>query len=113
MNQPASPSARKGATWIGVAIVGVVVVGAASYYFDIPPRGDNLTGTVTPAQRYRAEQQVGAQDVKLADQSVAQALQSEMWSIACDRFAELVGGETVGPLEVVTERTTTVRVPSR
>src|ERR1700758_5004183 len=78
MNQPASPEARKGATWIGVAIVGVALVGAASYYFDIPPRGDTLTGTVTPAQRYRAEQQVGAQDVKLADQSVAQALQSDV-----------------------------------
>ena len=78
MNQPASPAARKSATWIGVAVVGVALVGAASYYFDIPPRGDNLTGTVTPAQRYRAEQQVGAQDVKLADQSVAQALQSDV-----------------------------------
>src|SRR6266849_5785690 len=78
MNQKANPTARKSATWIGVAVVGVALVGAASYYFDIPPRGDNLTGTVTPAQRYRAEQQVGAQDVKLADQSVAQALQSDV-----------------------------------
>ena len=78
MNQPASPAARKSATWIGVAVVGVTLVGAASYYFDIPPRGDNLTGTVTPAQRYRAEQQVGAQDVKLGDASVAQALQSDV-----------------------------------
>src|SRR5438270_436448 len=78
MNQPASPAARKSATWIGVAVVGVALVGAASYYFDIPPRGDNLTGTVTPAQRYRAEQQVGAQDVKLGDASVAQALQSDV-----------------------------------
>src|SRR6267378_1859612 len=78
MNQPASPMARKSATWIGVAVVGVALVGAASYYFDIPPRGDNLAGTVTPAQRYRAEQQVGAQDVKLADPSVAQALQSDV-----------------------------------
>src|SRR5438067_726801 len=78
MNQPASPAARKSATWIGVAVVGVTLVGAASYYFDIPPRGDNLTGTVTPAQRYRAEQQVCAQDVKLGDASVAQALQSDV-----------------------------------
>src|SRR5438067_3698726 len=78
MNQPASPAARKSATWIGVAVVGVALVGAASYYFDIPPRGDNLTGTITPAQRYRAEQQVGAQDVKLGDSSVAQALQSDV-----------------------------------
>lgn len=35
---------------------------------------------------------------------VAKALQSEMWSVACDRFAQLVQGEQVGRLEVVTER---------
>jgi hypothetical protein len=35
---------------------------------------------------------------------IAKALQGEMWSIACDRFADLVGGEPVGPLDVVTER---------
>jgi hypothetical protein len=37
---------------------------------------------------------------------IARALQGEMWSIACDRFAELVQGETVGPLDVLTERAT-------
>ena len=35
---------------------------------------------------------------------IAKALQAEMWSIACDRFAELVHGEQVGPLDVLTER---------
>ena len=35
---------------------------------------------------------------------IAKALQGEMWSIACDRFAQLVQGEHVGPLDVVTER---------
>ena len=35
---------------------------------------------------------------------IAKALQGEMWSIACDRFAQLVQGEPVGPLNVVTER---------
>src|SRR6185437_10987677 len=78
MNQPASPAARKSATWIGVAVIGVALVGAASYYFDIPPRGDNLAGTVTPAQRYRADSQIKSSDVKLADQTVAQALQSDV-----------------------------------
>ena len=35
---------------------------------------------------------------------IAKALQGEMWSIACDRFASLVRGEPAGPLNVVTER---------
>ncbi len=35
---------------------------------------------------------------------IAKALQGEMWSIACDRFVDLVDGEQVGPLRVLTER---------
>jgi hypothetical protein len=35
---------------------------------------------------------------------VAKALQGEMWAIACDRFAALVGGEQLGSLDVLTER---------
>lgn len=35
---------------------------------------------------------------------IAKALQSEMWSIACDRFAHVVHGEQSGPLDVITER---------
>lgn len=35
---------------------------------------------------------------------IARALQSEMWSIACDRFVKFVQGEQVGPLNVITER---------
>ena len=43
-------------------------------------------------------------DVMYDKLGIAKALQGEMWSIACDRFAQLVQGETVGPLNVVTER---------
>jgi hypothetical protein len=35
---------------------------------------------------------------------IAEALQSEMWAMACDRVAALGGGDQVGPLRVVTER---------
>jgi hypothetical protein len=35
---------------------------------------------------------------------IAKALQGEMWSIACDRFAQLVKGEPIDALHVVTER---------
>ena len=34
----------------------------------------------------------------------ARTLQSEMWVVACERFAELVGGRAIGPVEVTTER---------
>jgi hypothetical protein len=35
---------------------------------------------------------------------VAKDLQSEMWVGACERFAAMVGGTRVGPVEVETER---------
>jgi hypothetical protein len=35
---------------------------------------------------------------------IARALQSEMWSIALDRFAALAGGEAEHPVEILTER---------
>ena len=35
---------------------------------------------------------------------VATALQGEMWSIACDRFAHLVQGEQIGALDILFER---------
>ena len=35
---------------------------------------------------------------------VAKALQGEMWSIACDRFAHLVQGEQIGALDILSER---------
>jgi hypothetical protein len=35
---------------------------------------------------------------------IAKALQGEMWGIACDRFAELVRGQPLGPVDVLTER---------
>jgi hypothetical protein len=43
-------------------------------------------------------------DVMYDKLGIAKALQAEMWSIACDRFARLVGGDQVGPLDVITER---------
>ena len=36
-------------------------------------------------------------------------LQGEMWAIACERFADVVGGTPHGRLRVVTERETGTR----
>ena len=51
-------------------------------------------------------------DVMYDKLGVAKALQSEMWSIACDRFAAVVHGHQVGPLDIDTERAREV-VPHR
>jgi anion-transporting ArsA/GET3 family ATPase len=73
MNVPS----RKPYAWAGIAIAAVAVVVAGHYLFGFPPGVDNLTGTITPAERYRAPQQISAADVKLGDQSVAQLLQND------------------------------------
>jgi hypothetical protein len=44
-------------------------------------------------------------DVMYDKLGIARALQAEMWSVACDRFAQLVHGDQVGPVHVLTERT--------
>ncbi len=59
---------------VGLALVGVVLVG--HHALDFPNTGESATGTVAPAQRYRAPQ-IQAQDVKLGDQAVAQLMQSD------------------------------------
>jgi hypothetical protein len=43
-------------------------------------------------------------DVMYDKLGIAKALQGEMWSLACDRFVQLVQGEQAGPLDVITER---------
>ena len=78
MGEQTSVPSRKPFAWAGIAIAAVAVVVAGAYFFDIPQSSDNLTGTVTPAERYRAPQQVTAADVKLGDQSVPQLLQSDV-----------------------------------
>ena len=70
-----TPFARKRLAW-AAATVAIVAVGVGYFVFDIPPT-DQVAGTITPAQRYRADQPLTTQDVKLADQSVAQALQND------------------------------------
>jgi len=78
--KPMSRKISKRALWIGTAVAAAAVV-IAAFVFNFPPRGENVSGTVAPAQRYRAEQ-IKAEDVKLGDQAVAQLMQTE----AFERF---------------------------
>lgn len=72
MNQPS----KKRSLWIGAGVAAAAALSVAYLVVGFPPRGDGAAGTVTPAQRYRAEQPK-AEDVKLGDQTVAQFMQTE------------------------------------
>jgi len=74
MSQQA-PFARKRLVWSAISVA-VAAVAVGYFVFDIPPT-DQVAGTITPAQRYRSTDQIQTKDVKLADQSVAQALQND------------------------------------
>lgn len=76
MSQQPSGSSSKRKIWIGVAVAAAAALLVGHYVFDLPSGGENLSGTVAPAQRYRAPQ-VSSADVKLGDQSISQLLQDE------------------------------------
>ena len=57
--------------WIGVAVA-VAAIAVGSQFVDYPPKGQDATGTIAPAQRYRAAQPT-ADDVKLGNPSAAQS----------------------------------------
>ena len=48
MNQQASLASRKRTIWIGLAIAGVAIVAAGSYFLEIPPSSENVSGSITP-----------------------------------------------------------------
>ena len=60
---------------IGVAALAVVAYFGMSY----PPSGDDVVGTVAPAERYRADQP-DADDVLLGDQALQQFMQSDTFT---------------------------------
>ena len=68
MSQQHSGLFAKRRTWIGAAIAAAAVVAVAQYGFDFPPRGEDVLGTIVPAQRYRAPQATGV-DVKLGGET--------------------------------------------
>ena len=77
MSQPQNGNARRRNIFIGIGLAAVGAVLFGHYVLDIPNGGDNLSGTVAPAQRYRSTEQVKPADVRLGDQTVSQLLQNE------------------------------------
>ena len=68
MSQQHSGLFARRRTWIGAAIAAAAVVLVAQYGFDFPPRGEDVLGTIVPAQRYRAPQAT-ATDVKIGGET--------------------------------------------
>jgi hypothetical protein len=53
----------------GMITVGAVALAAIAYFgTNYPPDGDDMSGTIAPAERYRANQPTAA-DVQLGDQT--------------------------------------------
>jgi hypothetical protein len=74
MNEQKSGFIGKRTVWIGAGITAVAVV-LVLQYVDFPPSGKDVSGTIVPAQRYRATQNTG-DDVKLGDPSTTQQSQT-------------------------------------
>jgi hypothetical protein len=77
MSQPQNGNLRRRNIWIGIGLAAVGAVLFGHYVLEIPQGGENLSGTVAPAQRYRSDSQVKPTDVRLGDQSISQLLQNE------------------------------------
>ena len=79
-------SSPKSTIWL--VVVGIVVLAGVAYVADIyPPADKSLTGSVVPAERYRAETSATSSSREtLGDQSVAQFMQTDVYrQIISDR----------------------------
>ena len=65
-NQPALPTGNKKKVIVGATVAAVALLVTGSYLFDVPK--DSASGTIAPAQRYRADQPTSG-DIKLGGQA--------------------------------------------
>ena len=59
-----------------IILIGVAALGVLAYFGMSNPPGDEVTGTVAPAERYRAEQD---NEIQLGDESIQEVLQSDVF----------------------------------
>ena len=64
---------------IPVILIGVAALVVVAYFGVNHPAGDEVAGTVAPAERYRAEQ-ISADNIDLGDQSVQDFMQSDLFA---------------------------------
>src|SRR5215469_6514925 len=65
--------AKKGVILVGIALVALGTVGYFTFFY--PPSGKNLTGTIAPAKRYRADQ-IAKSDVKVEETDITRWTQT-------------------------------------
>jgi hypothetical protein len=88
MSEQSGSFLGKRKVWIGGGLAAVAVIFAMSSGVDFPPNGRDTSGTIAPAQRYRAPQNTAA-DVKLGDPSSQQSGQT-------NPTADAVAGQNQG-----------------
>ncbi len=87
-------------------VIGAVVLVAVLYVGSNLSTDEEVTGTVAPAERYRADQP-GADDIQLGDQSIQELMQTDAFDAMnkdesfrelarSEAFAELAGSAAFG-----------------
>ena len=81
-------------TWIVVVVLAVVICGVAFLGKDFPSGSDQASGTIVPAERYRADQ-ISSEDVVLGDESIAQFMQTDEFELLVndEAFMAAIGQE--------------------
>jgi hypothetical protein len=92
-------------TKIWLVVAGVIVLAAVGYVAKLyPPSRQELTGSVVPADRYRADTGAANGSVALGDQSIAQFMQTDVYrkivadkalasAFASDAFRQALGSD--------------------
>ena len=64
---------------IPIVLIGVAALAVVAYFGMNNPPGEGVSGTVAPAERYRADQ-ISADDIDLGDQAVQDFMQSDLFA---------------------------------
>ncbi len=80
--------------WMLVAALAVAIAAVVFFGGNYPPDSEMASGTIVPAERYRADQ-ITSDDVVLGDESLAQFMQT-------DEFELLINNEVF--MEAISEK---------
>ena len=64
-----------------IAILAIAIAVVAYFGVKYPIQGDDATGTIAPADRYRGDQ-ISSDDVKLGDEAIAEVMQTDFYPSA-------------------------------
>ena len=66
--------------WMLVAALAVAIAAVVFFGSNYPPDSEMASGTIVPAERYRADQ-ITSDDVMLGDESIAQFMQTDEFEL--------------------------------